>query len=77
MYSGRDARSVEFIVVHLFPSEIVVLGYETPPIDNIDDREGDREQNTWRRVDFADGINDIPFGQSLSFTFLTERLIGC
>lgn len=43
--AGKHARSIEFIMVQMFPSKIVVLRYKAPPIDNINDGEGHREEN--------------------------------
>ncbi len=43
--AGKHTRSIEFIVVQMFPSKVVVLRYEAPPVDNINDGEGHREEN--------------------------------
>jgi hypothetical protein len=45
---------IEFGIVHTVPSEIVVLRYKSPPVDNVDKRKSHREKDARNRVDFAD-----------------------
>lgn len=47
---------------------------KAPPVNDVNKGKSHREKNARDRVDFADGIDDVPFGQCPALAFLDSNL---
>lgn len=74
-YRRNGRRLVEFVLVQVLPCEIVVLGDVAPPVERVDDHEGDREQHAGDGVDLAHRVHNAALGESLLFALLTVRVV--